>query len=547
MTNTYTAVAIGPVYKTLSLARKTRELWGISYLFSFIMRRLIEEISDKSKLCLPYHPEMLAKASGKGAGLFSDRLIFEGNTKAEIAGFEKVIISEISLKSNLPQSYLQNYIRIYAVTFNLPCSVSNESETNNNIVIITNKLLDTAELKEKYHSDISDIDWKAAIDGLNGRLFYREAFKGKDSNFKFPSIIEIATVDFKRQNKGSYNLLVKNILADQTEDEQAVFLNALKNNEDFGPVKVRPYHKYIAVVQADGDNIGKTIEKIGNKASNVRNFSTALFDFAIEAANRIKNFGGRPVYIGGDDLLFFSPVAVFNDESLQSIFKLIQNIDEAFTEKVLENSNLKHLYSVGGELENDKPSMSYGVSMTYSKFPLNEARDGAYRLLRKAKAIKDDKNKICFELHKHSGHRFGFIIDKKKKAKDASNSLSFDYFLALVSNIPLQDRLLSSIIYKLAPLHNLLNSIATDRARLNVFFNQEFALDAKEDWQRNDEEKATKAFIENISAFYHRLAIDFPSANLPLSGYEFEISTNNIDKLYSVLRFIKYLTDEEND
>lgn len=562
-TNKYTAVTIGPIYKVFSQARKTRELWGASYLFSFIMRRIIEELNDLSKCCLPYKVDILSESKGKGAGFFPDRLIIEGDVKSKLQKIEEDIFSEIASKCNLTENYLSNYLRIYAVTFSLPVEISEDNYENNNIVFVANKLLDTIELKEKYFNNISNVDWRAAIDSLNGKLFYKEAFRGKGNSFQFPSIIEIATDDFRKRNKEIYYELVKTVLnapcqtnnSQEKQDElnQKEFTKILDNNAAFLPIKLRPYHKYITVVQADGDNIGKTIGKIGNNPTMVQKFSAALFDFAIAAANAIKLFGGKSVYIGGDDLLFFAPVAVWragsNEDSghLESIFKLINDIDVIFKEKIVECDDLKHLYINGGDLEQFVPSMSYGVSITYSKYPLNEARDSAESLLKKAKEKKDDKNKICFKLHKHSGQGFGFTIDKKFHSGEPQIPLSFDYFLNMVSKIPLQENLLSSIVYKLKPIHILLNQISKNKERLYEFFAQEFDLDKKEPVYMTTEEKARERFIKNIVAFYYQLSVDFPIDNIPLPDKETEQDHSNTGKLYSTLRFLKHLTDEENE
>lgn len=571
MSITYTALTIGPIYKTLSQARKTRELWGISYLFSYIMRRLVEEIGEQERCCLPYHPQILDAWKYKGAGLFPDRLIFEGNITDKVAKAEDKVIKQIQENTDLPIEYLQNYIRIYALTYTLPQEVSNEQNDelrkieNNNIVLVANKLLDTCELKEKqFRWDINSIDWKKAIDKINGKLFYKEAFQHWEQNrFEFPSIIEIATDDFRRKNKEAYYKLVRNHLQNQEESDQKAFQDALraatkKGLEDkdkiFKPIEFRPYHKYIAVVQADGDNIGKTIAKIGDRAETVRDFSAALFDFAIAAQNEIKKYGGKAVYVGGDDLLFFAPVAIYvegeNGPSLKSIFGLIKDIDKVFGEKLINNEKLKHLYIKGGALADYKPSMSYGVSITYSKYPLNEARDTAYQLMNKAKANIDDKNKICFKLHKHSGQSFGFTVDKKQT--NTSGTRSFDYFMGMVNNIPLQEGLLSSVIYKLAPLHKLLNSISKNKERLTDFFDQEFELDKlkkkREEGRLTDaNDRAKLIFMENIVNFFHQLSVDFPDDNKDLPELETEQSGSNIAKLYSTLRFMKHLTVEDDE
>lgn len=561
--NKYTAVTIGPIYKVFSQARKTRELWGASYLFSYIMRQIIEKLNDLPKCCLPYKVNILTESQGKGAGFFPDRLIFEGDVKLKIQKIEDEIFSDIASKCKLPKDYLNNYLRIYSVSYSLPVKISADKDENNNIVFVANRLLDAIELKEKYFQDISEINWRTAIDSLNGKIFYSEAFKKKDNDFQFPSIIEIATDDFRQRDKGTYYGLVKNVLnapcqkgntqEQQDEINQKEFLKMLNSTDSLLPLKLKPYHKYIAVVQADGDNIGKTIGKIGKDATMIRKFSSALFDFGIAANELIKQYGGKAVYIGGDDLLFFAPAAVWrkndNDEfgHLESIFELLNSIDKIFKEKIIDCNDLKHLYQKGGQLEEMAPSMSYGVSITYSKHPLNEARDSAESLLKKAKLIKEDKNKICFELHKHSGQGYGFTIDKKFSTSNWNYPLSFDYFLSMVSNIPLQDKLLSSIIYKLKPMQGFLNLISTQKERLEIFFDQEFDLNKKEPSRMTQEEKAKEAFIKNIVSFYYQLCVDFPKDNIPMPAKETEQDKSNTGKLYSTLRFMKHLTDEDNE
>lgn len=261
---TYTALTIGPIYKTLSQARKTRELWGASYMFSYLMRKIIEGLGNTQNCVLPYHNDMLNLARSKGAGLFPDRLIFKGDVREKIISVSENVIPEIARISELPEEYLKHYFRISTICFEVPLDkpvVYGENKTtDNNVVFIAYKLLDSTELNEKYTPSITNLDWKKAIDKLNGKLFYREAFSGKDSSFKFPSIPEIATDDFRKRNKAEYYKIVKEILyrvanpgesEEENEDNnQKDFLNKLKSNNSFTPLKLRPYHKYIAVVQA---------------------------------------------------------------------------------------------------------------------------------------------------------------------------------------------------------------------------------------------------------------------------------------------------------
>jgi CRISPR-associated protein Cmr2 len=546
----YTAVTIGPIYKTFSQARRSRELWGASYLFSYITHSIINKVG-KGHLLLPFSPQE-DQIQGKGAGFFPDRLIFEGDRRKIIGDANEEIMEDISGKSGLPVDYLKNYLRVYALTFTLP-AIGVESGSNN-IVIVANRLLDAVELQEKYYQEISAINWRNAIDNMNGNLFYPKAFN-KEDGFLFPSLIEIATDDFSQKNRTAYNILVKDVLrksaiGNLSQDEQdakneADFINSLTTSKQFESLKWSPYHKYIAVVEADGDNIGNTIGAIGERPDEVKQFSSALFDFSLEATAAITRYGGKPVYSGGDDLLFFAPIAVYtqgNEKSeiaiertdhLKSIFALLKELDNVFEQKILENEKLKHWYEANGLLADKKPSLSFGVSISYYKFPLNESRDCAHRLLVEAKKIKDDKNKICFRLRKHSGQSFETTVDKKK--------VSFKHFQEVVMKIPLNKEMLSSVIHKLLPLQTLLEQIAGDKERLYQFFEQEFEIARESKKTANDE------FVWNVVDYFHQLTRDFPTGNETIVTREIDKNDSNIGKLYYVLRFLKHLTDDSDE
>ncbi len=558
MNNTYTAISIGPIYKTFSEVRKSRELWGASYLFSYITRQIIEQMKSKGLPILPFYPDdPSSEIDGLGAGFFSDRIIYQGDIKNEIEEIKNDIFNKLSTYSGtltgndqkLPEEYLKNYIRITVISFTLPVELQT-GKNENNIVLVANKLLDSAELQEKYYQDITDINWRAGIDHLNGKIFYKQAFTSRQ-NFLFPSLLEIATDDFRKINKKDFQSLVKNNLNKksnnskeqnkQDSENQKKFINELK--ESFKQrLTFRPYHKYVAVVEADGDNIGATIAAIGSDADKIKKFSEALFNFSQKATKKISKYGGKPVYSGGDDLLFFAPIATMTLDkdgnvmpTLKSIFGLLKEIDEIFKKNVVENVNLKDLYQKDGSeiILVKEPTLSFGVSDSYYKFPLNESRDTAHHLLRD-EAKKGDKNKVCFQLRKHSGQSFPVTVDKNKTE-------SYKLFLKLMSEIPLDKELVTSIIFKLRINHLLLNQIANDKNRLYLFFNQEFDVDLTA--PKNNKEN----FIKDVVDYYYQLAKDFPYDNIPLPEKETEADKSNIGKLYSTLRFMKHLIDENDE
>ena len=76
--NTYFALTIGPIYKTLSQAQRTREFWGSSYMFSWIMREIIlgmiaEKTITEEEILMPYRSEH--KNEQVGTGLYHDRMV----------------------------------------------------------------------------------------------------------------------------------------------------------------------------------------------------------------------------------------------------------------------------------------------------------------------------------------------------------------------------------------------------------------------------------------------------------------------------------------
>ena len=164
--------------------------------------------------------------------------------------------------------------------------------------------------------------------------------------------------------------------------------------------KKKTHHKYIAIVQADGDSIGEIIKQVAvdkEGSKKIREFSKALSGFSLLAAQEIAKYRGIPVYTGGDDLLFFAPVT----NGKENIFQLIEKLDVIFEEQVTKKFTKTK----------PKASMSYGVSVSYYKFPMHEALNTARDLLFN-KAKQKPKNAVAFKLLKHSGQAFETILHK---------------------------------------------------------------------------------------------------------------------------------------
>lgn len=190
---------------------------------------------------------------------------------------------------------------------------------------------------------------------------------------------------------------------------------------------------------------------------------------------------------------------------------------------------------------------------------MNEAKDNAYQLLREIKQLKEPerKNRINFKLHKHSGQGFGFMIEKSiegdnnHSSKIVQTPTSFKYFLDMVTNIPLEEGAVSSVIYKLSPLHALLQTIGRNKRKLTDFFDQEFELQGLRKKRKENKlygaDKVKLDFLDSIIDYFHQLCEDFKDDNQSLPAMETEQPKSNIAKLYSTLRFMKHLTDDDNE
>ena len=77
------AMTLGPIVSTLSLGRKTSEIWAASYLFSLIMKKSVGKLRkiDGVQFIVPYaEDDALFDAKDGGIGRFHDRFILQSDT-----------------------------------------------------------------------------------------------------------------------------------------------------------------------------------------------------------------------------------------------------------------------------------------------------------------------------------------------------------------------------------------------------------------------------------------------------------------------------------
>jgi CRISPR-associated protein Cmr2 len=484
----YIALTIGPIYQTLLLARATRELWGASYLFSYIMGNIIKNLQEEGitseQILIPYYSNENSNEplNHYGAGVFPDRLIFRKNKGDEAAKLNRAIektLNEVSCimiscfqKNNIEvkeksiTAYIKQYFRF--------CIVEKTLKANENAIIALTPYLDTLELQckvvpkeEEQESTNANTKRSKAnylelfFENINSSKLFKETFKQVENEGKykhidgFPSIVDIATIGLYENHS--------ELFAQNNGGEEEGIYTKLKNNKD-----LMPYHRYICIVHADGDNIGETIKAINE--NNFTGFSKKLYDFAIWAAKEISNYGGKPLYIGGDDLLFLAPVCAEGS----SIFELMDSIQKKFA-----NSGF-----------GDGVSLSLGLSITYHKFPMFEALEMSRNLLFE-KAKSSPKNALAFRIQKHSGQWWEATLHKKT----GEEGQLYTHFIEKIGKIHLSEASLQSLIYKLRDNQSLLHHIWQKRETDSNPFIHFFTNFFNETIHQGDTEK----YIEYVS------------------------------------------------
>lgn len=503
MTNKYIGVTIGPIGKTFQSAKKTGQIWGASYIFSYVMKNMIMEIRNKDiveEFILPYVDDTIFDIK-EGVGLFPDRLIF----KAKPNGFEKMseirdkVINELGekvagvIEENKTEvtKYLKEYFMIYFLE---------EEVKDGSPILKLTPYLDMLELQQNIINE-ENVNYLMELlknKNVKGSFLTNDGFS---SDFeKFDSIPDIAIRDIQQLDE------IKSEIDYTGIDDEKYFEELYKKLAEKNLLK--KHHKYVAIVQTDGDNIGEVIKNIGGDEQELKVFSEKLFCYAIDAVDAIRKKGGYPIYAGGDDLLFFAPI--INGE--KTIFDLLDSI----------NQKLDNYFKQEKENLKLSPSLSFGVSITYYKYPLYEALEQASELLfNKAKKFKMNnkrKNAIAFQVIKHSGQVFGATI------RNGSNS--YHEFKKLIKCCEEKNDILQSILFRLHQDKELLKNILN---RNNDMLDNYFANNFNEDIH---EETKKKEFILAVKELIKKTHI------------ETNDNIKSIDQVYSYLKFLKFLNEE---
>lgn len=398
----YFGLTIGPIYDTISQVRRTRSVWAASYLFSWIMKEILTDISGKEdiEIVLP-HFDREAK-SENGAGLYGDRAYFlagEDGRKTIRESIDRVI-EKLTKETGGEKDFLSHYFNFY---------IEDCDEAGALALGEINKALDRAELFKTAPLHIEQNDLLQYLAELkNNGLLHQEAFGKGQPHRNFLSVAEIAAASLSRLNNDKFqNIVLKDLKAARknkksafNEDFEFVEQLALEFGDDF-----QPHHKYFGVLYADGDNIGALLKQCQDN-KDLQAFSKSLLDFGLKADKTIAAYGGKGIYLGGEDILAFIPMACRDENGRsQSFLELISRLDKDFKETVQAFAEQKNVHPL--------PTLSYGVMIAYYKHPLKEVMHKAHDLLEYVKKNIAGKNAINILFQKHSGQQNGCVILKE--------------------------------------------------------------------------------------------------------------------------------------
>ncbi|KAA6314221.1 hypothetical protein EZS27_035131, partial [termite gut metagenome] len=284
--------AATPIISTMSLARRPRELWSASYLFSYLMECIIEFVPKEATIISPEKIDENDKKSE--VGLYPDRIFIKDMELSMINEMTEKALKKFSERIKISLEDVKNYFNIMGVSL--------KAEYDKETIDTLNKRLTVLELNNRTVTNQA----YERVNELIQNVTHSPLFPHTFDRGIFQSLAKIATHELKDK------------LMEEKDDD--VIYKQIKDKRISG---YKSYHKYFCIVYADGDNISKIVSSLDD--GKLEKFSGNLLQFGISAFDIIKKYGGMPIYAGGDDLLFIAPVA---SSPNNNIFNLISQLDD---------------------------------------------------------------------------------------------------------------------------------------------------------------------------------------------------------------------------
>ncbi|MBQ9110491.1 MAG: type III-B CRISPR-associated protein Cas10/Cmr2 [Oscillospiraceae bacterium] len=500
MSQYHAAITIGPIIETLCLTSSPVGLWCASGVFSWFSEHLCRKILAKwesAKIIVPYfereqcgQPYSIQEC---GVGKYPDRILFSvdaksaKDVKSELAKLVETAKNELAEKLEAESDAKVKMIQYIQVHF----VVEEPSEKpEKNCILRLADYLDALEMNPTF-----------AVD---------------------QTCNPIITL-FEGESEKKHNQLLKDSFL-MPKNSQIMRNEKIRKIEQIAAAPTGEHKKkmdYFAVVQADGDRMGKVLKTL-IEDDDVKEFSQNCLKYTAEASDMIQKFGGVTIYAGGDDLLFLSPIE--NAEG-KTLFELCEDIriefDAAFK-------------SYGF-----KPTLSFGIAVNYVRYPLYEALEEARNMLEKAKKTKSDeeeKNKTAVLVRKHSGQSVQFRYPNGGVMYSSLTGLLKDNQNSVT---------MTSILHKLALYRPLLKQALLMKSDMQDVFDNLFDSGYHES-VRSYINIVQKKLVEIYNQIKDGMEEDYALQKLHHDTPNTPEGTA-VDMIYSMLRIVRFYAEERGN
>ena len=484
----YIAVTIGPIFDTINLASSPSALWAASYMFSMLSKNICIALTEngikEDNIVTPYFSSSEPRLDlNDGVGLFHDRIIFKKND-FDINNFRDV--KKVAIQRTLKQfgleahfDYFEQYFLISAVEFQA-----------DNPIMGSGKILDCLELSKPF----------VMSEENNPLLTLYTSDDEKYRNRRNSNIVK------RINNMG----LEKGQLYNSSHDGVRVLKSIAGGTVLEAQRKKFKKYKYYAVVRSDGDNMSSIISTLKSDKE-IREFSEICLSYCSEISQIVHNeFNGVTIYSGGDDLLALLPVE--NGKS-KTIFDFVSRANEVFSNRF-------------SDFQDKNVSLSFGIFVSYYKYPLYEALENSAHLL--FDVAKKRKNSIAVHFQKHAGQSEGLLI--------SNNSLDslIQFHNKIVKGIlGGEEKIFLSAMHKMNLFKTMFNSTESLKETENIF-NNTFDSYVHED----------NSFVKSeMPKFFSMLKTQLQIFPITEKGVEFN-SKDYVLTMSCVLRIIKFFTEE---
>lgn len=540
----YVGLTFGPVIETLSATSTPAGLWFSSYFFSRFVRSCAMAFQENGYEIITLKEGITIKENliDKGVGKYHDRIylrtdktaqtiikditdvrdsVIDENTDMLVDGFNR---SGKPVNRNDVQSFFHAFLQIHHVIF------PEKDLSGKGVAKTLADTLDALELSLNVTSE----------PGHNYLFEFAEGDPSKGSNEYLKSYAPLAEAAkeeaFRIATPGSGKLQIRDI-GYISSNGKYTSKEIQKKEAEPNIQKLEKTDKYFAIVQCDGDNMGKLIsgdiKSCGCQASpdeqvrRIHEFSSKCMEYSDKAYDLVSRSGGFLIYAGGDDLMFLSPVI----SKGSNIWKLCRDIAVEFN----------RIFNSDGK---SGASLSFGLSINYYKFPLYESfLDTLGLLFGEAKSFVREpgkkKNNAAIKIHKDSGQSMGIVICMETSGRqdmiEGTDKTLYQHYLDLVGLFNGKDRqdandLMTSLLYHIENQKSLFTEALKNGQDLHTLIENTF------DGPVHGDAEKLLSIIETMITDSWRA---FHEDKLKALGGD-----GPIDAVTSMLRMAKFLVEE---